>query len=184
MRYAWLPVIALVAVMWFAPRGGGLASLTNSIAPIDATDVIASTNAVRTSIGLKPLTSNATLAAAAHAKLVDMEGRGYFAHVAPDGTQPWSFIVQAGYPYQRAGENLARGFGDADVLVKAWMGSPLHRANIINSGYRDIGVATGRITLNGRPSTVVVQMFGAPRVAKQKTSALPARISALLDLIF
>ena len=39
-----------------------------------------------------------------------------------------------------AAENIARGQGDATSVMKAWMNSPGHRANILNCEYRTLGV--------------------------------------------
>jgi len=78
----------------------------------------------RVSVGLLPLEANATLAQAAQAKAADMLNNNYWAHVSPDGTQPWSFFVNAGYSYRYAGENLARDFTNPASAVDAWMASP------------------------------------------------------------
>ena len=40
-----------------------------------------------------------------------------------------------------AAENLARGYTTADRTVAAWMASPGHRANVLNSRLTRIGVA-------------------------------------------
>ncbi len=38
------------------------------------------------------------------------------------------------------GENVARGYSSGSSVTKAWMNSPGHRANILGSRYRSIGV--------------------------------------------
>ena len=47
----------------------------------------------------------------------------YWAHVSPDGVEPWQFIQQQNYFYLSAGENLARDFISEKDLVAAWMAS-------------------------------------------------------------
>jgi uncharacterized protein YkwD len=42
---------------------------------------------------------------------------------------------------QAVGENIAMGQNSSAEVVQAWMDSPGHRANILNSGYQRIGVA-------------------------------------------
>src|SRR6185369_9999820 len=104
---------------------------------------------------------NDQLAAAAQAKANDMARRGYWSHVTPDGKQPWSFVEASGYQYEAAGENLAYGFGSSDEVMTAWMHSPEHRANILNSVYQDVGFATANVP-NYRgtgPETIVVAMY-------------------------
>ncbi len=123
-------------------------------------DIVADTNAYRQQNGLTTLHLDPELSQAAQKKAEDMFADGYWAHVAPDGTTPWSFITSAGYEYVYAGENLAKDFQKSDSVVVAWMESPSHRQNILNDKFRDIGVAVVNGTLNGYETTLVVQMFG------------------------
>lgn len=136
---------------------------------ITPSQVVEQTNAQRAQQGLPPLTMNAKLNQAAMAKAQDMMADQYWAHVAPDGTQPWSFIRNAGYSYKVAGENLARDFVNTNDMMAAWMASPTHRANIVSNRYTEIGIAVIDGTLQGYETTLVVQMFGSPQVAVAET---------------
>lgn len=89
------------------------------------------TNEQREAHGLPALATNELLRQSACHKAADMVTHGYFAHVAPDGTEPWHYFREAGYEYQHAGENLARNFTDDAALVQAWMDSPTHRDNVL-----------------------------------------------------
>ncbi len=89
-----------------------------------------------------------------------MLAKGYWAHVAPDGTEPWDFFKAVGYKYRYAGENLARDFNSASGAVEGWMASPSHRENMLSPKYKEIGVAVIEGNLNGREATIVVQLFG------------------------
>ncbi len=140
--------------------------------------IIELTNNERLKLGLNPLKLNEELTQAAQAKAVDMFAKSYWAHNAPDGTEPWSFILKAGYSYLHAGENLARDFNSPDAVVTAWMNSPSHKANLISPKYQDIGVAVMDGKINGVETTLVVQMFGtlqtlAPQIQSQNTSVVP-----------
>ncbi|MBT3249315.1 MAG: hypothetical protein HN846_00230 [Candidatus Pacebacteria bacterium] len=143
----------------------GLSKPNNSIlgyaSTITPKQVIALTNEKRTSLGLDSLVFNQSLSEAALAKGQDMFADQYWSHVAPDGVNPWYFIKQAGYKYRLAGENLARDFSNTESMMAAWMSSPTHRANIVNSRYEEIGIAVIDGTLDGYETTLVVQMFGA-----------------------
>lgn len=123
-------------------------------------DIVAGTNAYRQQNGLSTLRLDPELSQAAKEKAEDMFADGYWAHVAPDGTQPWFFIAEAGYDYIYAGENLAKDFQKSEAVVVAWMESPSHRQNILNDKFKDIGVAVVNGTLDGYETTLVVQMFG------------------------
>lgn len=127
--------------------------------------VLSQTNSERQKNGLSPLTYNAVLSQSAVAKASDMFASNYWAHNSPSGKTPWDFFKSAGYQYSVAGENLAKDFYDTDGLMRAWMNSPTHRDNIINSKYQEIGVAVVNGVLNGVKTTLVVQHFGTPLYA-------------------
>jgi hypothetical protein len=148
---------------------GHILGFASSITP---SQVVEQTNQQRTKAGLGPLTVNDKLTQAALAKGQDMFNDQYWAHVAPDGTQPWSFIQNAGYAYSVAGENLARDFSNTADMMNAWMASPTHRANIMSSRYKEIGIAVIDGNLEGYDTTLVVQMFGTP---KSGVAQLPAQ---------
>ncbi|MBI3385777.1 hypothetical protein HY031_01685 [Candidatus Gottesmanbacteria bacterium] len=131
------------------------------------------TNQKRQAAGLSPLVLNGELSAAAAQKAVDMFAKNYWAHVGPDGETPWDFIVNAGYRYTVAGENLAKNFSTSQSVVDAWMASPSHRENLLKSSYRDVGFAVVNGTLNGEETTLVVQMFGA--TAARPVSVVPPK---------
>jgi len=127
--------------------------------PLDVRHIVALTNESRRQAGLPPVTVDERLVAAARAKLFDMLKQDYFDHRTPDGRQPWAFMQAAGYRFQMAAENLAKGYDNEPELQQAWMKSRGHRANILNPLFTEIGVADA----NG----IVVVMFGRPAPPKQ-----------------
>ena len=146
--------VSLSLLPSIAPRILGYAA---NIAP---SEVIRLTNEKRVSQGLSALTENPELSAAAQAKGADMLARGYGAHVAPDGTQPWQFFTGSGYKYRYAGENLARDFSNPSSAVEAWMASPTHKDNLLSPKYKEIGIAVVEGNLAGVDTTIIVQFFG------------------------
>jgi len=118
------------------------------------------TNSERQKYNLPPLNYNEKLASAAYQKALDMFAKNYWAHFGPNGETPWQFILNSGYQYEYAGENLAKNFLFSQNVVSAWMNSPTHRENILKKEYTDIGLAVVNGNLNGEPTTLVVQMFG------------------------
>ncbi|MBP9758765.1 hypothetical protein KBD45_03650 [Candidatus Dojkabacteria bacterium] len=127
---------------------------------ISIQEVVNLTNQKRAQAGLSALSLNKTLSNAAYVKGADMINKDYWAHVSPDGIQPWSFFKNAGYKYRYAGENLARDFSNATEAVNAWMNSPTHRDNILNSKYKEIGIGVIEGDLAGSDTTIIVQFFG------------------------
>ncbi|RJR26403.1 CAP domain-containing protein [candidate division WWE3 bacterium] len=126
-------------------------------------DLLHETNQKRGELGLEPLKINPVLSEAAQKKAEHMFQNNYWAHIAPDGTEPWDFILGEGYDYVYAGENLAKNFGTSDDVVDAWYNSSSHRENLLNNHYKEIGFAVVNGVLDGYETTLVVQMFGAPR---------------------
>ena len=127
---------------------------------ITSSSIISLTNQERLSLGLNALNNNSKLAAAALAKANNMFEEQYWDHFGPNGETPWQFIRAAGYNYIYAGENLAKGFRTSEGVHEAWMASPTHKANIVSANYKDIGIAVVDGVLEGKQTTLVVQMFG------------------------
>ena len=144
--------------LYFLPKSG--VRILGYAANISVDEVIRLTNEKRAQAGLSPLEYSETLTSAARAKGSDMIGRDYWAHVAPDGTEPWKFFKDAGYSYRYAGENLARDFSNAFSAVEAWMASPTHKENILSPKYKEIGIAVVEGDLAGADTTIIVQLFG------------------------
>lgn len=123
--------------------------------------VIQWTNAQRQKNGLPPLAENFKLNNSARVKVQDMFAKQYFEHVSPSGVAVGDLAKQVGYQFIVIGENLALGnFKSDQDLVQAWMDSPGHRANILNTRYRDIGVAVAKGRFEGHDVWLAVQHFG------------------------
>jgi len=123
------------------------------------TAVLVLVNAERAKAGCRALTVDSRLAAAARKHSADMVARDYFSHTTPDGVSFSQRIDAEGYQWSRVGENIAAGQRSATEVMKAWMKSPGHRANILNCQFRNIGIG---VVQNGR-SPVWTQDFGTPR---------------------
>lgn len=134
------------------------------VADISVTGIISATNNERIKEGQNLLTENTRLNASALVKARDIIARQYFEHDAPDGTTVSDLISNQGYVYLRVGENLARGdFKTNQEVVDAWMASPGHRANILNSSFTEIGIGITEGFYQGQQVWVLVQHFGTPR---------------------
>lgn len=121
------------------------------------------TNEARLAQGLKPLKLNTKLSNSALVKVEDMFALEYFEHVSPTGKTAADLARGQGYNFQSIGENLALGdFGTDKKIVEAWMNSPLHRKNILNPKFTEIGLAVARSTYKGDVQWLAVQHFGKP----------------------
>lgn len=99
------------------------------------------------------LKENASLNRSAYIKACDMGKRKYWSHVDPDGRHAWYLLLEQGYRYVWAGENLAKGFDNNAELVNAWYNSKTHKDIMLSPKYKDIGIA--------RCGNFVVAHFGS-----------------------
>lgn len=130
-------------------------------------------NEARFADGALALKTNPILEEAARMKAEDMIKKNYFAHVSPEGLSPWYWLMQAGYNFSVAGENLAIDFSDSKDVADAWLKSPGHRANILNKKFTEIGIATSKGIFNGHETVFVVQFFGRPGRAAVRSLPIP-----------
>ncbi len=171
-RYGLAVVLALVVGLQAAYSLPAAGSVLGTKALVSAHKLLADTNAERAKRQLPPLNMSDKLSRAAFMKAKDMFAQQYWAHTAPDGTTPWHWLGMAGYNYASAGENLAKNFRTADAAMTAWMSSPAHRENILGARYSDVGFAVMDGTLEGRPATLIVALYGEP-------AATPAALGAV-----
>lgn len=112
---------------------------------------------------LPPLLQNSGLDAIAMERLEDMFEKQYFDHISPDGIGASDVAQKIGYEFISIGENIALGnFKDDQTLVQAWMDSPGHRANILNNGYTEIGIAVKKEIYEKQETWIGVQIFARP----------------------
>jgi len=104
-------------------------------------------NRTRAAHGLPPLRLNAKLSHAARRHSRDMVRHRYFAHDSRNGRSPFDRMRATHYVPRGAswwlGENIGWGSGSLAqpiALLRAWMHSPEHRANILSRHFRDIGI--------------------------------------------
>ncbi|GAB3935030.1 hypothetical protein GCM10029976_044820 [Kribbella albertanoniae] len=98
------------------------------------------TNAERKKAGCGALRTNSALTKAAEAHASDMVVNHYFAHNSQDGRTPFARMKAAGFTGGAMAENIAVGYTSPAAVVKGWMNSPGHRANILNCSYTMLGV--------------------------------------------
>lgn len=113
--------------------------------PDPAQEVVFLTNIERFDNGglppLPPLKSVGELIESSYLHSVAMAERNFFAHCDLDTKKlPWTRMRDAGYDYNRAGENIAAGYSSPASVMSGWMNSSGHRANILNPNFREMGV--------------------------------------------
>lgn len=146
---------------------------------VDSQTLMQLINEERANRNLTILSTHQSLLTAAQAKAQDMIDRDYFAHVDPDENYVWVKITAAGYsPYRVLGENLALDFSTSEGMIKAWLDSPTHRANLLHAEFLDQGLSALYGDYNGRYTNLTASLFGtlatAQKTPKEQTSPPPA----------
>jgi len=128
-------------------------------------------NVTRRKFRLSRLRGNPRLLRAAEGHSHSMVERGYFSHVEPGGVGLVDRVLRTGYLARvtdwSVGENLGYGTGPASSpksIVRAWMASTGHRANILNGRYNEIGLGVVRgVPGNRRAGATFTTVFGRRR---------------------
>ena len=103
-----------------------------------AQEVLAQCNAQRQANGIAALSLDPELTKAANIRAQEIAT--LFSHTRPDGRKCFTVLDQIGYSYWSAGENIAAGYGNSSAVMNGWMNSPGHRSNILNAGFKRLGV--------------------------------------------
>ncbi|WP_223167075.1 CAP domain-containing protein [Nonomuraea sp. SYSU D8015] len=118
----------------------GRATAGKGFASAVETAVVKLTNDARVKNGCKPLIHDPKLHLAAERHSADMAVNDYFDHDSRNGRSFDQRITAAGFTFTRAAENIAKGQPTAAAVVRDWLRSPGHRANIMNCAFTHIGV--------------------------------------------
>jgi uncharacterized protein YkwD len=152
-------------------RSAGPARVSTAMRALES-GILVDLNRVRVQYGLPPLRSSGRLNAAASQHSREMARVGYFSHNSADGSAFWRriqhFYPSSGYGSWSVGENLLWSSPDVDAAgaIKMWMGSPEHRANLLNRSWREVGLSAVHSdaapgTYHGLGVTIVTADFGA-----------------------
>jgi uncharacterized protein YkwD len=151
-----LVAAVLVAACALAFAGSAGASSAVAVTQYNALEpgLVAKINDTRASRGLARVRITARLANAATRHANSMGTAGYFSHdlLARGRFKPFSNWIRSYWPGPAhrswsAGENLfcATYAPSAREVVRAWMGSAPHRANLLNRRWRNVGVAAVQV---------------------------------------
>lgn len=96
-------------------------------------------NAARGEAGSSALILDGTLCQGAYLKAKDMGINDYFSHQSPTYGSAFEMMKSLGISYCTAAENIARNYS-AKGAFDAFMNSPGHRTNILNSDFDKVGL--------------------------------------------
>jgi uncharacterized protein YkwD len=126
--------------------------------------IIRGINHQRAQHGLAPVRASGRLSRAADYHSWEMLDADYFAHESRDGG-PFDERVRRYARHRALGETLAMlggcGKGSARRVVRMWMESPGHRAILLSSSYRRVGLGKRTGKLGSNHACVVTADFGS-----------------------
>jgi uncharacterized protein YkwD len=149
-------VLGLLLALAVATAAGAAArprAATPRVSPSEQA-ILAEVNRVRAAHALPALRQDGRLARAAESHTLGMLRTKRFAH-DDVAARLKRFGVHGG----TVGENLAWGAGtyaSAQAIVRMWLGSPSHRANLLRPGFRRIGLGAAVGSFEGYAGAVVV----------------------------
>lgn len=161
-RYGLLAMLFLIVGVQLVYNISQTGSVLGDKANVSVEALLSETNEARRQENLTELHLSQKLNQAAELKANNMFEKQYWGHNAPDGTEPWHWLVEADYGYTKAGENLAKNFYTAEAVNAAWMDSTDHRKNILEPDFTEAGFAVASGTLEGESATIVVALYGRP----------------------
>ena len=91
-----------------------------------------------------PLRWSAVLAATARVHALDMAEHDRVSHDAADGRSLAQRLVDGGYRFSVAGENVAGGQKTVSAVLAAWLTSPAHCKAMLRPEFKDAGMACVR----------------------------------------
>lgn len=98
-------------------------------------------NQHRAAAGRRPLALHVNLTRAAIAHSTDMARRRRMSHTGSDGSDVGTRILRAGYRWGACGENIAVGQATGAAVMRSWMNSAPHRANILSTNFIQLGLS-------------------------------------------
>lgn len=173
LRAAVVVAAVVVSTAFAAGAGASTTAPQTSVAaqPGLSSALLREINTLRAGRSLRPLKPSRALLAAAARQSSAMARHGFFGHASRDGSAFWRRVERSygstGYRSWLVGENLFwRTQVDARGALATWLGSPPHRANLLNPKWREIGISSVRAqaapgVFGGRDVTIITADFGA-----------------------
>lgn len=131
-----------------AARSSAASSSAPSATDLLRQEVVRLVNIERAKVDLHPLATNPLLQRSAQLYAEAMVAQNFFSHRDPNGKNSLDRIRAIGYLQPpcdcswryMTGENLARGQTTAAQVVRDWMNSTSHRANLLHHDFQEIGI--------------------------------------------
>ncbi|MCO8273871.1 CAP domain-containing protein [Actinoplanes sp. TRM 88003] len=134
-----------------APSGGGSSDTV--------TEVIRLVNVERKAAGCGSLAGESRLHRAAQKHSELQADKDTMSHQLPGEASMGDRVAAEGYKWGGVAENVAAGYRTPADVMDGWMNSPGHKANILNCGYKHIGVGLAK---SSKGTQYWTQNFASP----------------------
>jgi uncharacterized protein YkwD len=144
-------------LFFLALLGALVVPSTGAAAETAETSLLREVNRARAAHGVAPLRLDAALRRAARFHSADMLRRDFFSHGAFAAR-----LQRFGARGRTFSENIAMGPGrsaGARLIVRMWLDSPPHRANLLNPAFRRVGLGAAGGDFGGQAATLVTADF-------------------------
>ena len=111
---------------------------------VSTKDCVTLVNKERAARGIAPVTVDARLTDAAQKHSAYQASINKMTHTGKGYTNAGQRITAAGYSWSTWAENIAAGQRDCTQAMSAWMNSSGHRANILSSKMKNIGMGVAK----------------------------------------
>lgn len=155
----WLPMVCLLLLLYPNSAYGQEGEVAYGQLAPEAQAVAQAINQRRAENGLPALTLHSLLNQAAQGHVDDMVAHGVFGHVGSDGSFVRQRVQRVGYA---AGGYASENWVSAtspETAMSWWMNDWIHRVNILNPRWQELGVGVGS-TASGRMIFVTVFTAG------------------------
>lgn len=125
-------------------------------------------NQERAKVGADPLKIDQQLDQTADLHSQDQANMDKMTHQGSNGSQPWDRVDATGYEWSKVAENVSQVALDPETVMyggmvgnidmQGWMESSVHRANILDPDFKEIGVG---YAVSGDGSPYWTQVFAA-----------------------
>lgn len=106
-----------------------------------ANEVLRLVNIERANVGVAPLVLDEALCNAANMRAIEMDCTGVFGHKRPNDHSCFEVYDICNVEWQSAcGENIAAGQATPEDVMKSWLSSAGHKANILSPEYTKMGL--------------------------------------------
>jgi len=153
--YALLLLIPIYTLLFTTPvQAQGEGDAFSQLSPAAQT-VATAINQMRVQAGLPPLAINGMLNYAAQVHVDDMVSNYNYSHTGSDGSNVRQRVQRTGYGNAWASENWV-SVNDPSTAIQWWMNSTVHRNNILNGNWHELGIGASGYMGNGQMIFVAV----------------------------